>query len=70
MKATRILPVQLLEYLNNLKVVLISLQPSSIRKMPTEMPMPKRRRDSIMPLRDFLGAMRKQMKGTSRVTSR
>jgi hypothetical protein len=32
--------------------------------------MPNSRRDSIMPFKDFLGAIRKQMKGTSSVTSR
>lgn len=46
------------------------LQPISIRNPPTKMPVAKYSRLSIIPFSDFLGEIRKQMKGTSRVTSR
>lgn len=69
-KATIISPVHFLEKVKREYVFWMLLQPMSIRKLATMIPMTKLVRLSMSPLRDFFSEMRKQIKGTSRVTKR
>jgi len=46
------------------------LHPSSIKNPAEIIPTPKCNSDSIMPFNDFLGEIKKHMKGVSNVTSR